>query len=56
MTYIATVGLTNDKTNKTFKPGARVTDKDFPKSVIAAWVKRGHLVEEAANGSGKNKD
>lgn len=54
MKYIVTVGLTNDKTGKTFEPGDKVTDKDFPKSVIAAWVKRGHLVEEAADGSDSN--
>lgn len=52
MKYIATVGLTDDKTGKRFEPGDKVTDKDFTKSVIAAWLKRGHLVEEdTADGS-----
>lgn len=51
--YIATVGLTDDKTGKRFEPGAKVTDKDFTKPVIAAWLERGYLIpeEEAADGS-----
>ena len=54
MGYVATVGLTNDKTKKRFEPGDVVTSKDFPKGVIAAWLKRGHLIEEDANGSDDN--
>lgn len=51
MTYKATVGLTNDKTGKRFEPGDAVKDGDFPKSEITYRLKRGHLVEEATDGS-----
>lgn len=52
--YIATVGLTNDKTNKRFEAGDTVKDGDFPKYVIEAWLERGRLVEEQADGSDSN--
>ena len=51
--YIATVGLTNDKTGKRFKPGDTVKDGDFPKYVIESWLERGKL-EEATDGSDSN--
>lgn len=54
MTYTATVGLTNDKTGKRFEPGDTVKDTDFPKPVIKAWLDRGHLVEDGADGSDSN--
>ncbi len=46
MKYKATTGLTNDKTGKRFEVDATVTDSDFPKSVIAEWVKQSILVPE----------
>lgn len=55
MTYRATVGLTNDKTGKRFEPGDPVKDGDFPKSDIVYWLKRGHLVEDSADGSDSNE-
>ena len=54
MTYKATVGLTNDRTNKRFEAGGTVKDGDFPQTVIKAWLKRGHLVEDASDGSNGN--
>ena len=52
MKYIATVGLTNDKSKKRFEPGDTVTDKDFPKYIIEGWLKRGHLKEANDGGNG----
>lgn len=49
--YIATVGLDNDKTGKRFNAGDSVKAKDFPKKVIDAWLKRGHVVKDKKNGS-----
>lgn len=52
--YIATVGLTNDKTGKRYGPKTDnkiVEDGDFPKYVIEDWIKRGRLVEEVPDGS-----
>lgn len=54
MKYIATVGLTDDKTGKRFEPGDKIKDGDFPKYIIESWLRRGHLVEEAADGSDSN--
>ena len=41
--YKATVGLQN-KSGDRFEIGDTVTDKDFPKKIIAGWVKKGNLV------------
>ena len=51
--YIAAVGLTNDKTEIRYKPGAPVKDGDFPKYVIESWLERGKL-KEVNNGSDTN--
>ena len=51
--YIATVGLTNDKTGKRFKAGDTVNDSDFTKKQIIHLLKRGRL-EEATDGSDAN--
>ncbi len=53
MEYRALVGLTNDKTNKTYPAGTLVTVKDFPASVLAAWLAAGKI--EVNNGNRKDE-
>ncbi len=53
MEYRTLVGLTNDKTNKTYPAGTLVTTKDFPASVLAAWLAAGKV--EVAHGNRKDK-
>lgn len=49
MQYIALVGLTNDKTGKTYAIGEIVTGKDFPVSVLTAWLKSGKIKVKNGN-------
>ncbi len=49
MEYRALVGLTNDKTNKTYPAGTLVTVKDFPASVLAAWLAAGKIEVNKGN-------
>jgi len=41
--YTVIVGVESDKRKKRFEPGDVVNEKDFPKSVIENWVKKGVL-------------
>ena len=41
--YRAVTGLQNKKGDR-FEIGDSVADKDFPKNVIAGWVKKGNLI------------
>lgn len=43
VTYKALADVVNDETGKRFKAGATVTADDFPKGVIANWLKIGVL-------------
>lgn len=40
MTYKVLIPCRSDKSGKVYKVGATVTEKDFPKHVIAAWLKQ----------------
>jgi hypothetical protein len=46
-TYIAIVGLTDDKTGREWEPGATLTEGDFSKDVIANWLEIGAIAEES---------
>lgn len=35
--------LTNDRTGKSFTTGDIVTDDDFPKYILQAWLERGYV-------------
>lgn len=43
--YTVLVGVSSDKQGKDYPIGSTITNKDFPKGVIAGWLKRGILAE-----------
>jgi hypothetical protein len=50
MSYTVLIECRDDKTGAAFAPGDTVTAKDFPQSVIDAWVKADPPVLEVDNG------
>jgi hypothetical protein len=44
--YKVVVGVDSDKKGKRWEPGDVVTERDFPKYVIAEWVEQGVLEPE----------
>jgi len=55
MSYIAKVGLSNDKTGKRFEPGDKVTDEDFSRAVIENWLEIGALIPDSSKPEPKKK-
>lgn len=51
MTYTVLIECRNDKTGAAFAPGDTVTAADFPKTVIAGWLKNDPPVLEVDDGS-----
>lgn len=50
MSYTVLIACRNDKTGAAFAPGDTVTADDFPKAVIAEWLKSEPPVLEVDNG------
>jgi hypothetical protein len=54
VSYRVLIAVTNDKTGKSYRPGARVTADDFPQSVINGWLKDDPAVLEVIENGGES--